>query len=406
MENRKPYLRIWQELASEKSMIFLVGPRQVGKTTLAQIISRSFTNSLYFNCDIPQDRANLIENPTFFEGMRRKDTSKPLIIFDEIHKYKDWKNYLKGVYDQFRGQYHFLISGSGRLDIYQRGGDSLAGRYFIFHLWPFTITELGNRVRTMDDFMKNPLEMSMEGSRQLSEQWERISNMSGFPEPYLANRATTYRRWSSTYSNQLIREDIRDLTAIKSIGDLETLYHLLPSKVGSPLSVPSLASDLKVSYNTVQSWLSVLERFFLIFSITPWTTKISRSIQKERKIYLWDVPRIEDPGARLENMVALELWRAVTNWNDLGYGEFSLHFLKNKEKQEIDFLIANGRKPLLLIEAKLSEQQPSPALRKFQSALNVPAVQLIKEDEGFRKLSNNKQTILVATAYQWLSGLP
>ena len=406
MENRNPYLRIWQELASEKSMVFLVGPRQVGKTTLAQIISRSFTNSLYFNWDIPQDRANLLENPAFFEGMRRKDASKPLIIFDEIHKYREWKNYLKGVYDQFRGQYDFLISGSGRLDIYQRGGDSLAGRYFIFHLWPFTIAELGNRARTMDDFMKNPLEMRMEGSHQISKEWERISNMSGFPEPYLANRTTTYRRWSSTYSNQLIREDIRDLTGIKSIGNLETLYHLLPSKVGSPLSVPSLASDLRVSYNTVQSWLSVLERFFLIFSISPWTTKISRSIQKERKIYLWDAPRIEDPGARLENMVALELWRAVTNWNDLGYGEFSLHFLKNKEKQEIDFLIANGRKPILLIEAKLSEQQPSPALKKFQSVLNVPAVQLIKEDEGFRKLSNNRQTILVAPAYQWLSGLP
>ena len=406
MENRNPYLRIWQELASEKSMIFLVGPRQVGKTTLAQIISRSFTNSLYFNWDIPQDRANLLENPAFFEGMRRKDASKPLIIFDEIHKYREWKNYLKGVYDQFRGQYDFLISGSGRLDIYQRGGDSLAGRYFIFHLWPFTIAELGNRARTMDDFMKNPLEMRMEGSHQISKEWERISNMSGFPEPYLANRTTTYRRWSSTYSNQLIREDIRDLTGIKSIGDLETLYHLLPSKVGSPLSVPSLASDLRVSYNTVQSWLSVLERFFLIFSISPWTKKISRSIQKERKIYLWDAPRIEDPGACLENMVALELWRAVTNWNDLGYGEFSLHFLKNKEKQEIDFLIANGGKPILLIEAKLSEQQPSPALKKFQSVLNVPAVQLIKEDEGFRKLSNNRQTILVAPAYQWLSGLP
>ena len=406
MENRNPYLRIWQELASEKSMVFLVGPRQVGKTTLAQIISRSFTNSLYFNWDIPQDRANLLENPAFFEGMRRKDASKPLIIFDEIHKYKEWKNYLKGVYDQFRGQYDFLISGSGRLDIYQRGGDSLAGRYFIFHLWPFTIAELGNRARTMDDFMKNPLEMRMEGSHQISKEWERISNMSGFPEPYLANRTTTYRRWSSTYSNQLIREDIRDLTGIKSIGDLETLYHLLPSKVGSPLSVPSLASDLRVSYNTVQSWLSVLERFFLIFSISPWTKKISRSIQKERKIYLWDAPRIEDPGACLENMVALELWRAVTNWNDLGYGEFSLHFLKNKEKQEIDFLIANGGKPILLIEAKLSEQQPSPALKKFQSVLNVPAVQLIKEDEGFRKLSNNRQTILVAPAYQWLSGLP
>jgi uncharacterized protein len=406
MQDRAPYLRIWQELATEKSMIFLVGPRQVGKTTLSEIISQSFANRLYFNWDIPQDRGKLIENPTFFEALKRKDPSKPLIVFDEIHKYRDWKNYLKGVYDQFHGQYHFLVSGSGRLDIYRKGGDSLAGRYFIFHLWPFTIAELGNRVRTMGDFMNNPLEISMEGSGQLFEKWEHISTMSGFPEPYLANRPATYRRWSATYSNQLIREDIRELTAVKSIGDLETLFHLLPSKIGSPLSVPSLAGDLKVSYNTLQNWLSIFERFFLIFSITPWTGKIARSIQKERKIYLWDVPKIEDPGARLENMVALELWRAVTNWNDLGYGEFSLHFLKNKEKQEVDFVIANGRKPLLLIETKLSEQEPSQALRKFQRALKVPAVQLIKESESFWTVSNNSQKILVAPAYQWLAGLP
>jgi hypothetical protein len=258
----------------------------------------------------------------------------------------------------------------------------------------------------MDEFLKNPLEFSTEDTRDLSEKWERLLKMSGFPEPYLANRPTTYRRWSTTYSRQLIREDIRDLTAIKSIGDLETLYHLLPSRVGNPLSVPSIASDLKVSYNTVQSWLSVFERFFLIFSITPWTRKVGRAIQKERKIYLWDIPRIEDPGARLENMVALELWRAVTNWNDLGYGAISLNFQKNKEKQEVDFLIANGRSPLLLVEAKLSEPQPSKALRKFQSFLKVPAVQLINEEEGFRESSNEGQRILVAPACQWLSALP
>jgi uncharacterized protein len=406
MENRNPYLRTWQVLAAEKSMVFLAGPRQVGKTTLTQIISRSFSNSLYFNWDIPSDRASLLGNPTFFEGVKRKDQSTPLIILDEIHKYRDWKNYLKGVYDPFHGQYHFLISGSGRLDLYQRGGDSLAGRYFLFHLWPFTMAELGDRARTLDDFLKNPLEVSMRGRQQLQERWTRLSNVSGFPEPYLANRATTYRRWSATYASQLIREDIRDLTAIKSIGDVETLFHLLPSKVGSPLSVQTLASDLKLSYNTIQSWLSVFERFFLIFSIGPWTRKIARSILKERKVYLLDVPRISDPGARFENMVALELWRGVTNWNDLGYGEFSLHFLKNKEKQEVDFLIANGGKPLLLIEAKLSEMQPSKALRKFQNVLNVPAVQLVREEEGFRRLSNDGQTILVAPACQWLSGLP
>ena len=406
MEGRDLYRRVWQELSHEKSMVFLVGPRQVGKTTLSKIIARSFANSLYFNWDIPKDRAALLANPLFFESIRRKDASRPLVIFDEIHKYKDWKNYLKGLYDQFHEKYQFLITGSGRLDIYRKGGDSLAGRYFLFHLWPFTMAELANQSRPIDDFLNNPLELSMEGAPELQEEWSRVSLMSGFPEPYLANRKTTYRRWSASYSNQLIREDIRDLTAIKSIGDLETLYYLLPSKVGSPLSIPSLASDLRVSYNTVHGWLSVFERFFLIFTITPWTRKISRSIQKERKIYLWDVPRIEDPGARFENMVALELWRAVTNWNDMGWGEFSLHFLKNKERQEVDFLIADGGKPLLLVEAKLSDRQPSAALRKFQIALDVPAVQLIRDDEGFRLFSNNGQTILVAPAHQWLSHLP
>lgn len=406
METRDPYLKIWQELAREKSMVFLVGPRQVGKTTLTQIISRSFPNNLYFNWDIPQHKTRFTENPTFFQEIKRRDPSTPLIIFDEIHKYKDWKNYLKGAYDQFHDRYQFLVSGSGRLDIYQKGGDSLAGRYFLFHLWPFTIAELGKSNLTIENFLENPVQISMERSEMLKEEWSRLSTLSGFPEPYLANRMATYRRWSSSYSAQLIREDIRDLTGIKSVADMETLYLLLPSKVGSPLSIPSLATDLKVSYNSVRGWLSVFERFFLIFSIAPWTERIARAIQKERKVYLWDAPRIEEPAARFENMIAMELWRAVTNWNDLGYGQFSLHFIKNKEQQEVDFLIANGRKPIVLIEAKTSEIQPSSALRKFQNALNIPAVQLIAEDEGYRIFSNNDQSILIAPAYAWLSQLP
>ncbi|MBW2341615.1 MAG: ATP-binding protein [Deltaproteobacteria bacterium] len=406
METRDPYLKIWQELAREKSMVFLVGPRQVGKTTLTQIISRSFPNKLYFNWDIPQHRTRLMENPTFFQEIKRRDPSTPLIIFDEIHKYKDWKNYLKGAYDQFHDRYQFLVSGSGRLDIYQKGGDSLAGRYFLFHLWPFTIAELGKNNLTIENFLENPVQISMERDEMLKEEWSRLSTFSGFPEPYLANRMATYRRWSSSYSAQLIREDIRDLTGIKSVADMEMLYLLLPSKVGSPLSIPSLATDLRVSYNSVRGWLSVFERFFLIFSIAPWTERIARAIQKERKVYLWDAPRIEEPAARFENMIAMELWRAVTNWNDLGYGQFSLHFIKNKEQQEVDFLIANGRKPVVLIEAKTSEAQPSSALRKFQNDLNIPAVQLIAEDEGYRIFSNNDQSILIAPGYAWSSQLP
>lgn len=170
--------------------------------------------------------------------------------------------------------------------------------------------------------------------------------------------------------------------------------------------MPSLARDLRVSYNSIQSWLSIFERFFMTFSISPWTTRISRAIQKERKVYLWDIPRIKEPSARFENMVAIELWRAVTAWNDMGYGSFSLHFIKNKEQQEVDFLIADNGEPLLLIEAKLSDTRPSPALVKFQKALNINAVQLTGAGESFRLVSSADKSILIAPAYQWLAGLP
>lgn len=406
MESRAPYVKIWQELVRDKSMVFLAGPRQTGKTTLAQIISRPFTNSVYFNWDIAEHRIRLIENPTFFEAVERRDSSIPLIVFDEIHKYKNWKNYLKGVYDQFHDSYKFLVSGSGRLDIYQKGGDSLAGRYLLFHLWPFTVAELGKSHIKIDEFLKNPLEINMKQKDKLKAIWLRLSRFSGFPEPYLSGRTTTYNRWSNIYSQQLIREDIRDMTGIKSVSNMETLYLLLPSRVGSPLSIPSLANDLHISYNSVHSWLSAFERFFLVFSISPWTRKIARAIQKERKFYLWDIPRVKNPSVRFENMVAIELWRAVTAWNNMGYGHFSLHFIKNKEQQEVDFLIANGNEPFLLIEAKLSETEPSSPLKKFQSALGIPAVQLINKGEGYRIISNGDQYILIAPACQWLSRLP
>lgn len=406
MKERKYYLKIWQELSEEKNMIFLAGPRQSGKTTLATIISKAFTNSSYFNWDIHDHRIRFFENPIFFIEIDRKDQSIPIIIFDEIHKYKDWKNYLKGVYDQFHSSFKFLVSGSGRLNIYQRGSDSLAGRYFLFHLWPFTIGELAEMNTTIEVFLENPLDITIVENRRLKTIWDSLMILSGFPEPFLANRETTYRRWSSTYSSQLIREDIRDLSGVKSIPEIETLYILLPSKVGAPLSVSSLARDLKVSYNSIQNWLSIFEKFFLIFSISPWTKMISRAIHKERKIYLWDIPKIKNPAAKFENMVALELFRAVTSWNDLGYGSFSLHYIKNKEHQEVDFIIANNNEPIFLIEAKLTDTKPSPILRKFQNIYKIPSIQLTNEGDSFRIYPNNSQKILVAPAYQWLSRLP
>ena len=405
MEKRAAYYKIWKTLAADKSMIFLAGPRQAGKTTLAKIIAGSFTNTLYFNWDIPEHRALLLKDPAFFTTLKRRDSSPPFVIFDEIHKYRDWKNYLKGVYDQYCPEYRFLVTGSGRLDLYQKGGDSLAGRYLLFHLWPFTAGELFGGKRSLEDFLADPLSLPVVDPGTATA-WGALESLSGFPEPLLSRRPASYRRWSASYSQRLIREDVRELSDIRSVGAMETLYHLIPSKVGSPLSVSSLAGDLKVAHGSVQSWLALFERFFLTFSLPTWTDRIARAIQKERKVYLFDSPRIKDPAARFENMVAVELWRAVSSWNALGAGEFSLHFVRDTQKREVDFLVANDREPLFLVECKPADEKPAKSLLALQEELQIPAVQLVRDMEGFRNYQNGVLPIVVSAASHWCAGLP
>ncbi len=225
-------------------------------------------------------------------------------------------------------------------------------------------------------------------------------------EPYLAARATTYRRWSTTYHRQLIREDIRDLTDVKNTDDMEILFALLPDKVGAPLSIPNLANDLKVSYNSVNSWLDIFERFFLTFTLKPWAHSIPRAIHKQRKTYLLDYTLVQNPGARFENMVAMELLRAVSSWTDMGIGDFELCYIRTKEGREVDFVLIRDRRPFLLVEAKSGDDGVSPNLRRFQSALGIPAVQLVNDMQGFKRLDNEGRALLVTQASQWLMTLP
>ncbi len=399
------YRQIWEDLISQKSLIFLAGPRQCGKTTFARMVASTFSNSFYFNWDFVTHKKLLIENPTFFEAINRKDASIPLVILDEIHKYRKWKNYLKGIYDPFAESYRFLVLGSGRLNLFQKGGDSLAGRYFLFYLWPLTLAELGQCRQSFNGFMKNPLAVS-DTNPSLENIWEQLSHLSGFPEPYLSGKETVYRRWGRNYEKQLIREDIRNMTQIKDIDSIEILFSLLPSKVGSPLSMASLARDLQVSFNSIRLWLSVFDAFFLTFQLSPWTKKISRAITKEKKLYLFDYARIPSPSVKFENMVALELLRAISNWNDLGLGDFGLHYLRNKEGEEVDFLITNEEDPFLLIEANLSEEEISKSLVRFQSLLNVPAIQVVNKTGIYKIISNGTNQLLLITAERWLANLP
>ncbi len=348
-------------------MIFIAGPRQSGKTTFAKSLIPLFKSHLYFNWDIATDRKTLRSDPYFYEALDHPPGEVPILIFDEIHKYRNWKNYLKGVFDRDQGRYKIIVTGSGRLDAFSNGGDSLAGRYFLMHIWPFTIVELyDGKQKSMASFLSNPLDLADNiNDPILHETWEKLSTLSGFPTPYLANSEPIYRVWSDTYNNQLLREDIRNLSGIIKIDQLEELLELLPAHVGSTISLNNLAENIGVSFDSVKSWLETFDRFYLTFRIAPFSSKISRTLTKEKKLYFFNYAQISDLAARFENMVALELLRATTSWNERGHGRFSLNYIRTKDKEECDFLICRDKKPLLLLECKYADKNISKTLLKF-----------------------------------------
>jgi predicted AAA+ superfamily ATPase len=409
MHNRAIYKKLWDELSADKQMVMLAGPRQSGKTTFArEIAAKDFSDTVYFNWDLAKDKGRLIADPAFFSKEPRSSvSSRPLVILDEIHKYRDWKNYLKGIYDQFAGEYQFLVTGSGRLELSRKAGDSLAGRFLKFHIFPFTLAELSGRGRAIKDFLKDPLrDFDGAAAGETARTFESLWELSGFPEPFIKGKKTFWSKWSAAYGQQIVRDDLRTVADIRNLDTVETLFALIPSRVASPLSMNNLAGDLQVAFDTVKSWLLLFDSFYLTFRISPWTRKISRSILKEKKIYLFNFPVVDDAAARFENLAALEFLRAVEAWKDHGWGRFSLHYLRNKDKQEVDFLIAQNNRPVLLVETKLSDDAPAASLLDFQKLFNVPAVQLIKKDGVNKVYKNGRNSILVVTAHRWLSTLP
>jgi hypothetical protein len=373
---------------------------------LARELLRRHGGGIYFNWDLITDRRRLARDPYFFEKEPRGRGGRPLLVFDEIHKYARWKSYLKGVFDGFHEQYRILVTGSGRLDLYRKGGESLLGRYVGLPLFPLTLGEiLGRRPRWKEFNWTRAASLPVVARGR--DIFERLFRFGGFPEPYLRAEPEFYRVWSTSRTELLVREDIRDATNIRHISLVEKLAHLIEPRVGSPLSVNSLREDLEVAFETVREWLEVLANFYYIFRVPPYAATLARTLRKEAKTYLYDWAMVEMEGPRFENLVALHLLKAVRTWSALGEVSADLYYVRDKEKREVDFLVVANRRPSLLVECTRAETAISPHLLYFQDRLDVPvAVQLIFEAGHDREARHHKRIQRIVSADRWLGQLP
>lgn len=375
----------------KKKMVMIAGPRQCGKTTLAKQIGLRCKKSYhYYNWDIDEDRKDILQG--------RLDSSSELWILDELHKYRHWKNFLKGKFDQDKGKRSFLITGSAKLDVYSRGGDSLQGRYFFHRLHPFTIAEIAGckNLAPVEEVLKFHISTKKNTEKTL----EDLFVLGGFPEPFLSGSEKEASRWRLAYGSHLVREEIRDLARIQELDKLELLFDRLPQNVGSVLSINSLREDLEVAFETVRDWLLILENTYGIFRIPPFGAVRIKAVKKEQKLYFWDWAKVPEPSARFENMVALHLLRFVHWQRDVEGNDFELRYFRDVNGHEVDFIILKDKKPWCAIEAKMSEQGLDTNLKYLVQRVKIPYAFQVHfkgtKDWGPPKINDCKIRILPA----------
>lgn len=354
---------------SGHKMALVSGPRQCGKTTLARMLLAKRKTGLYRNWDELEFRRAWAKNPSALIP-RTAGRNVPLVVLDEIHKERLWKRNLKGVFDTLERPCDILVTGSARLNVYVRGSDSLLGRHLSFRLHPFSVREMVRADVSPPDDVLAALFSRAELSRKVhGEHLAALLNYGPFPQPLFAQSGRQARLWRRNREQLVVREDLRDLSRLVELGRIEMMTALLPDRVGSLFSAASLGRDLEVSIPTVQRWMAYLKDLYYLFEIRPYTKRITRSLRREGKVYLWDYGAIKDEPARFENLVACHLLKACHFWTDSGEGEFGLHFLRNKEKQEIDFLIVRDGEPWLPVEVKGTDTTPSPNWKRFAGQL-------------------------------------
>lgn len=345
-----------------RKMVWLAGPRQVGKTTLAEQMLATETRGVYLNWDNRADRREIRD--AHWPGGRA------LVVLDELHKWRGWKRWLKGEYDKHRRETRFLVTGSARLDVYRRGGDSLQGRYHHYRLHPFSVAEADRPRRPALIAPGSALPIAS-GKRSTV---DALLAYSGFPEPFLAASARVHRRWQKDRLDRVFREDVRDLETVRDLSSIEHLADLLPDRVGSLLSLNALREDLEVSHRALTHWMDVLERLYHVFRIRPFEGRRVRSLRRMPKAYLWDWSLVSAPGARFENLVASHLLKFVHALQDIDGHDVELCYLRDRAGHEVDFLVTASGRPWFAVEAKLAATAIDPAVHYFRQRLKIPFI--------------------------------
>jgi len=348
-----------EHLRQRRQMAFVAGPRQVGKTTTCRGVG-----TVYFAWDSPEHARLIVAGPEAVAraaGLDRlADVSRPpVLVFDELHKFPHWKKFLKGFFDRYEDQCRIVVTGSSRLDVYRRGGDSLMGRYFLFRMHPVTVAEWLSPEPPGNNLIRAP--------RLIEEDtWKHLLRYGGFPEPLLTADDRFSTRWQGLRHTQLFKEDARDLTRIQDIALLDVMGRMLDDRSGHQLVYGNLARDVGVSPATAKMWVDTLCALHAGFLVRPWFRNVSSALRKEPKWFVRDWSVIADAGGRFETMVANHLLKAVEGWTDLGLGNFALHYVRDKQKREVDFLVVRDGHPWFLVEAKVSDTTLSPSLHHFQ----------------------------------------
>lgn len=374
-------------------MVFIAGPRQVGKTTFALALGKKFfpEKYSYFNWDNRGDR-KVILNGIF-------SSDKELLIFDEIHKYKNWKNYLKGIYDKYKDRFKILITGSARLDIYRKAGDSLLGRYYHYRLHPFSLKEIlpeGADIPNAPFKELKFLSFSEESIKKLN----TLFCFGGFPEMVVKQNPRALRRWHNQRVDRVIKEDIRDIENVRDLSALLVMVELIPEKVGSLFSLNSLREDLNVTHKTISLWADILERFYYHFRIYPFRSHRIKSLRKEPKTYLWDWSEISEGSIRFENMIASHLLKYCHLLFDRDGYKADLFYLRDVEKREVDFLVTIDNKPWFAVETKNSFREVPASLRYFKDKLKIPYGYIVVKEEDIDYIKDN---IRIVSASKFLT---